>query len=397
MKKMCPLQWAVPLAAALVCPHALADELKPSHTLAGHSGYVLGVALTRDGVVAVTGSADDTLRVWNIAERKSLRVLRGHDADVNAVALSPDDRLIASGGDDGMVRLWELDSGKPLQTLSGHGQPVLAVAFSKDGKWLASAGSDNTLRIWDIPGGRPSKTIDIAGMKINSLFMEADTLYSHAEAAGNKGWRRWNLSTGQSELLNDEPDAIRLRRIRALTNDFPELAWKELQLVGRTCKALPRVTAVAGEGKALVAGDCERLAVWTGADSVLTRKTELAAEIRRAQETAWQQTQAQRREQARKEEERKFVSKRDYEALLTSADAQAVYLAAALGELDGQVDKAIELHRALIRRFPNHELASKSTDALIRIDQAPKLKHLQILSDQITNIENRLSQGVHVW
>ncbi|MEN8219756.1 MAG: hypothetical protein ABFS56_26090, partial [Pseudomonadota bacterium] len=68
----------------------------------------------------------------------------GHSSDVNAVAFSPDGKLALSGSSDNTLKLWEVSSGREIRSLTGHSSGVLAVAFSPDGK-LALSGGDNTL------------------------------------------------------------------------------------------------------------------------------------------------------------------------------------------------------------------------------------------------------------
>ncbi|HUK88483.1 MAG TPA: hypothetical protein VLT85_12525, partial [Terriglobales bacterium] len=62
--------------------------------------------------------------------RPELVLQTGHTAPVLAGALSPDGRWVASGGSDATVRLWELATGRELRVLTGHTDQVAAVAFS---------------------------------------------------------------------------------------------------------------------------------------------------------------------------------------------------------------------------------------------------------------------------
>jgi len=61
-----------------------------------HMIGVTGVALTPDGRLAVSASHDKTLKVWDVATGRELRMLEGHGESVNGVALSADGRLAVS-------------------------------------------------------------------------------------------------------------------------------------------------------------------------------------------------------------------------------------------------------------------------------------------------------------
>lgn len=60
------------------------------NVLKGHEGSVYSVAISPDGSKIVSGSWDNTIRIWDINSGSELRVLKGHEARVNSVAISPD-------------------------------------------------------------------------------------------------------------------------------------------------------------------------------------------------------------------------------------------------------------------------------------------------------------------
>ena len=62
----------------------------------GHTNYVLGVAITSDNKYAVSGSADNTVRVWNLQEKRHLAVLEGHTSSVNSVAITSNNKYAVS-------------------------------------------------------------------------------------------------------------------------------------------------------------------------------------------------------------------------------------------------------------------------------------------------------------
>jgi WD40 repeat protein len=72
----------------------------------GHSDYVNSVAVTPDGKYVVSGSGDNTVRLWDLATGKEVRRFTGHESGVMSVAVTPDGRYVVSGSEDKTIRLW---------------------------------------------------------------------------------------------------------------------------------------------------------------------------------------------------------------------------------------------------------------------------------------------------
>src|SRR5512147_3139319 len=63
-----------------------------------------------------------------------LRSLEDHSDSVYSVAISADGRTIVSGSDDNTIKVWNLATGELLRTLNGHSNSVSNVAISADSR-----------------------------------------------------------------------------------------------------------------------------------------------------------------------------------------------------------------------------------------------------------------------
>jgi WD40 repeat protein len=128
--------------------------------LAGHLDRVLAAALSPDGALVATASADSTIRVWEAATGGLLTVLRGHEGDVTGVAFSADGQMLASRGNDDTLRLWRVISGRVLRGARAH---LLDARFSPDGRSMATGGDDGVVRLYDANGGAPRTMAMVPG------------------------------------------------------------------------------------------------------------------------------------------------------------------------------------------------------------------------------------------
>jgi WD40 repeat protein len=138
----------------------LRDQSAPVVELRGHTGSVWSVAIGRSGDrdIIVSGSDDQTVRVWDAATGECVHTLTGHGAPVNAVDVRG--ALVAGGGDDGLVVVWDLTEPLPRPLRESHrlGRPsfgvITDIKFTSDSSELAIACSDGRARVWNIVSDR---------------------------------------------------------------------------------------------------------------------------------------------------------------------------------------------------------------------------------------------------
>jgi WD40 repeat protein len=66
------------------------------------------------------------------------------------VAYSPDGKRIVTGSVDDTAKVWDADTGRELGTLTGHTDRVNSVAYSPDGKRIVTGSWDKTAKVWQV-------------------------------------------------------------------------------------------------------------------------------------------------------------------------------------------------------------------------------------------------------
>jgi tetratricopeptide (TPR) repeat protein len=160
-------------------------------TLTGHGNLVRSVAFSPDGNTLVSGSSDQTIKLWRVRDGRLMKTITGHGNWVRSVAFSPDGKTLASGSGDKSIKLWRVSDGRLIKTFTGHGNYVRSVAFSPDGNTLASGSSDQTIKLWRVRDGRLMKTITGHGNWVRSVAFSPDgnTLASGSYDNTIKLWR----------------------------------------------------------------------------------------------------------------------------------------------------------------------------------------------------------------
>jgi WD40 repeat protein len=174
-------------------PIPLASATAP---FAGHTGTIGCIAISADGKKALSGSEDQTVRLWDVATGRELLRLRSVNEEILGVAISPDGREAATAVKDGTVRLWDLESGKQRLAIKAHTERATVVAFTPDGRGVLSGGWDRTLVLWDVKTGEELLQLSGHGGRVTSLAISGDGRI--ALSGGSDGIvHQWDLAAGR--------------------------------------------------------------------------------------------------------------------------------------------------------------------------------------------------------
>ncbi|XP_051866074.1 F-box/WD repeat-containing protein 7 isoform X3 [Pristis pectinata] len=124
-------------------------DLKTPKVLKGHDDHVI-TCLQFCGNRIVSGSDDNTLKVWSAVTGKCLRTLVGHTGGVWSSQMRGN--IIISGSTDRTLKVWNADSGECIHTLYGHTSTVRCMHLHENR--VVSGSRDATLRVWDIETGQ---------------------------------------------------------------------------------------------------------------------------------------------------------------------------------------------------------------------------------------------------
>jgi WD40 repeat protein len=181
------------------------EEFLPIPSTSGLLGTVVTLSPKRD--LMALALTDNSIQVYQTADKKLLHTLTGHTNIITELEFSPDGEKLYSASHDTWVRVWNR-SGKQIGAFQPTGadnipNEVLGMGISADGKMLATIPFDGKTKIWDAEKFTLIRELDAFGGYDNSdAVFSPDGQYLAAITAN--GLFLWKVSDG-TQLMGGNP------------------------------------------------------------------------------------------------------------------------------------------------------------------------------------------------
>jgi WD40 repeat protein len=123
-------------------------------------GRVVDLLFTKDGKQILVSGDNSHITLWDIETKSLIRTFKGHTSYVVALDLNPDGTRFISGSNDNTARIWDLATGETLMVLQmpaddqlSDERGVFGVQFLPDNQRVITGDLGGFLYLWDITYG----------------------------------------------------------------------------------------------------------------------------------------------------------------------------------------------------------------------------------------------------
>ncbi len=121
-----------------------------------HDDRVLTTDISQSGAYAITGSEDQSAKLWDLNTGKLLHTWQ-HRNKLSTVALSKNDKYALTNAALSQTRLWKISNGKLFKEIGPKLITLSAAEFSNNNKYLVAGHTTQRIDLWNIRTGKLEK------------------------------------------------------------------------------------------------------------------------------------------------------------------------------------------------------------------------------------------------
>jgi WD40 repeat protein len=145
--------------------------------LESHNDRIWALAVSPCGKLALSGSADNSVILWDLSLNRKNFIWREHNATVQAVDFSNDGRFCLSAGDDGRINIREVSSGKSLLSVQPVREKITAAIFSPDNRFVIAGSETGVILVVELTSGKVLNSFNVHNGRIYGLTYTKDGRY----------------------------------------------------------------------------------------------------------------------------------------------------------------------------------------------------------------------------
>ncbi|KAH9308345.1 hypothetical protein KI387_036256 [Taxus chinensis] len=193
---------------------------KNYRVISGHLGWVRSIAFDPGNEWFCTGSADRTIKIWEVSTGKLKLTLTGHIEQIRGLAVSSRHPYLFSAGDDKQVKCWDLEYNKVIRSYHGHLSGVYCLALHPTLDILCTGGRDSVCRVWDIRSKAQIYALSGHENTVCSVFTQGSDPQV-VTGSHDTTIKLWDLAAGKSmSTLTYHKKSVRALAVHPFEHNF---------------------------------------------------------------------------------------------------------------------------------------------------------------------------------
>lgn len=143
-------------------------------TLSGHIMSITDMVISARHPYLFSCSEDKTVKCWDLEKNVVIRDYHGHLSAVYTIDIHPELDIIVTGGRDSSVRVWDIRTRTPIHVMTGHRSSVNEVKCQSNDPQIISCSMDSTVKTWDLVAGKCMNTLTFHSKSVRSFCLNEE-------------------------------------------------------------------------------------------------------------------------------------------------------------------------------------------------------------------------------